>query len=110
MRTPPSHAEVVAHLRQAFGPETLKGEPVLRWWIQGNTPDNGVALWLKTLPPDAGQCCEVWVTRPREDEPERCPVTTLEHLDEFIARVKSATRKVEAPPVHGTICPSSAVA
>jgi hypothetical protein len=107
MRTPPSHADVVAHLRRAFGPETLRSEAVLRWWVHGNAPDNGVAIWLKTAPPDAGECCEVWVTRPAESEPERCPVTGLGHLDEFVARVKRATRARAAIPVHGSVCPPS---
>lgn len=109
MRTPPSHPEVIAHLRRSFGRETLHSDAVLRWWIHGSAPDNGVALWLKNVAPESGECCEVWVTRPDEDRAERCPVTSLSHLDEFIGRVRSITRRA-AEPVHGNVCPRSAVA
>lgn len=110
MRSPPSHSEVVAYLRRAFGRENQSSDSLLRWWIHGNGSRNGVALWLKNEPPEGGDCCEVWVTRPDEPKPERCPVTSFGHLDEFIVRVRSVTRESAAIPVHGNVCPPSAPA
>src|SRR5262245_48713905 len=104
----PPVLQIMAHLRAVFGPESIAAPEVLRWWIHGDGGSGaGVALWLRSTPPPSGQPSEVWVTRPFEDEPERCPVTSLEHLTAFIERVKAATRSPAPRPVHKNVCPPS---
>lgn len=99
----PSVGAVVARLREVFGEETSVGPNTVRWWVDGAAQDMGVAIRMDTSPPEPGEPCVLWVTRPGEAAPERCPIIDMPHLDAFLGLVSIARRSTA--PVHGNVCP-----
>ena len=113
MATPPSRdnahtgypdiGPIIDRLRDVLGPESHASPEMLRWWVEGTTKGLGVAVTMATIPPADNEPCVIWVTRPGESKPERCPIVTMSHLDAFLALVSIARRTTV--PVHGHVCP-----
>lgn len=83
--------------------------------MPGTAPGLGVAIWMDRAPtpprkPDGSPADDhgapvIWVTRPGETKPERCPIITMHHLDAFLALVSISRRSPE--PVNGNVCPGT---
>ncbi|HEX8008713.1 MAG TPA: hypothetical protein VF482_20060, partial [Trebonia sp.] len=90
--------DIAARMRDRLGPWAEPERGLLRWWVDGPEPGQGVALWVacNARPgqptPDAHEPCAVWISRPCVALPERCPVEDLGQLDELIARVHAWAR------------------
>jgi hypothetical protein len=110
MANPPTVQETVNRLRELLGPESQAGEGLLRWWLNHDHPPKSVAVWIRCDHTNADDApgpddpCVVWVTRPYSPEQERCPVTSMTHLEEFIARVQQAVRADGPDSIKG-LCP-----
>jgi hypothetical protein len=103
---------VICRLREVFGPESEPHAPTAHWIIDGEDRGREVHLHIdRAEPTPTGNGAEddgaavVWVARPGERKPERCPIVTLAHLDAFLAMVSIARRSPE--PMHGNVCPGT---
>jgi hypothetical protein len=103
---------IIARLREVYGPEGDLSSAIARWVVKGDVPGLEVVLILDRKPPTSiGNGAEddgapiIWVTRPGELKPERCPIVTMQHLDNFLALVAVACRSPD--PVHGNVCPGT---
>ncbi len=94
---------IVDRLRQTFGEPGSVGPTMLRWWVDGDAKEMGVAILIDTTPASADAPSVIWVTRPGEAKPERCPIVSMPHLESFLALVSIARHS--AAPVHGHVCP-----
>ncbi len=101
--TYPALGPIIDRLREVYGPEASVGPFMLRWWVKGMVEGLGVAVMIDTTPHAVDEPCVIWVTRPGESKPERCPIVTMEHLDAFLVLVTAACRS--DAPVHGHVCP-----
>jgi hypothetical protein len=108
----PSAATVIARLREVYGPEGDPSSAIARWVVKGDFPGREVALHIDRKEPvptgsgaDDDGATVIWVTRPGELKPERCPIVTMRHLDAFLALVSVARRS--PAPVHGNVCPGT---
>ena len=102
----PAVAPIVDRLRQIFGEPGSVGPTMLRWWVEGDgspAKETGVAILMDTTPPREDAPSVIWVTRPGEVQPERCPIVSMPHLESFLALVSIARHS--AAPVHGHVCP-----
>lgn len=102
----PTLRQVISHLTARLGAPTDAGPELIRWWVRAQPGGEGVGLWMhcpagqhRDAPP--AKPCEVWITRPFVEERERCPVTSMQHLDEFVDRVLKATRGGSVAEIGG---------
>ena len=108
----PTAAAVIARLREVFGPEQNPGDATAGWLIPGAGAGDDLRIRIDRQMPhpigsgaDDDGACVIWVTRPGEPRPERCPIVSLSHLDAFLAMITIARRS--AAPVHGNVCPGT---